>query len=121
MPTPPLGEWPDKPPKERQLMEVIRFLAGQTDRIIWCNHPKERIDERNSRSDLELTDRDALRILRLGDIKGTIVPGERAGEWKVKVCGPISHEKGAREVGVVTAVFNSEWLTVVTVEWEDKR
>lgn len=121
MPSAALGEWPDKPPNAHRLMRIIRFLAEHTDRIIWCTHPEERIEQRNSRSDLELTDQDALRVLRLGDIKGPIVRGEQQGEWKVKVCAPINHERGAREVGVVTAVLNADQLTIVTVEWEDKR
>ena len=107
-----LGEWPDKAPPAHGLIAVIRFLASDTDRIDWAIHAHERMAERN------ITPRDALVVLRNGDIEGDITPGRSKGEWQCKVCFPI---KGSREVGVATVVIETERLFVKTVEWEDPR
>jgi hypothetical protein len=64
-----------------------------------------------------ITDRDALKVLRTGALKGEIEPGNARGEWKRKVVAPM---KGSREVGVVTIVLLSGKLFVMTVEWEDR-
>ena len=118
---PRLGVWPDTPPREHQLMAVIRSLAQHSELVIWTDHAFDRVAGRDSRSDVILNDKQALRILKTGDIKGTIRPGKEANEWIVKVVGPINHERGAREVGVVTAVLKAEQLIVMTIEWEDRR
>lgn len=63
-----------------------------------------------------ITDREAIEVLRRGELKGGIDPGNRRGEWKCKMTAPM---KGSRDVGVVTIVLIEDRLFVVTVEWED--
>ena len=65
-----------------------------------------------------ITDRDALSVLRNGDIKGPISAGQSGGEWQCKVHCEI---EGAREMGVATIVIGTERLFIKTVEWEDPR
>ena len=62
------------------------------------------------------TDAEAIKVLRIGELKGDIDPGEKRGEWKCKFVAPI---KGSRELGVVTIVASNSRLFVKTVEWED--
>ena len=64
----------------------------------------------------EISDADALKVLREGDIEGEIDTGRSIGEWKCKMVARI---KGNRDVGVVTVVVNGQRLFVKTVEWED--
>jgi hypothetical protein len=61
---------------------------------------------------------DALRVLRLGEIEGRILPGRVAGEWKCKLVARA--EGSARRIGVVTVVIKGQRLFVLTVEWEDR-
>ena len=105
-----LGQWPDRPPPAHKLAGLIRFLATESDRIDWAEHAHERMEER------DITVRDALRVLRNGDIEGAITPGRSQGKWQCKVVFPI---KGSREAGVATVVIEGERLFVKTVEWED--
>jgi hypothetical protein len=63
-----------------------------------------------------ITDRDAISVLRTGELRGNIEPGTTRGEWKCKFVAPI---KGSREVGVVAVVLVNGRLFVKTVEWED--
>jgi len=63
-----------------------------------------------------ITTLDALRVLRSGDIKGSIEAGNSKGEWRCKI---VKQMKGAREIGVVTIVISTGRLFVKTVEWED--
>jgi hypothetical protein len=112
---PMLGDWPDEPPKAHRLPAVIRSLAQHSERIIWGDHAFERIELRDINTTV------ALRVLKTGDIDGPIRPGNDRGEWIVKMIGPTSHERGARNVGVVTAVLGTETLFVMSVEWEDRR
>lgn len=121
MKSPALGQWPSEPPTKQRLEAVIRSLAHHSDRIDWSIHAFDRIGRRNSRSDFDLNDKVAMRVLRTGDVVGVIRQGRRNGEWIAKVIAPFNHERGARNVGVVTVIFNTDRLFVKTVEWEDKR
>ena len=112
---PVLGNWPDGPPKTHRLAAVIRSLAQHSERVIWGDHAFERIELRDINTTV------ALRVLKTGDIDGTIRPGTDPGEWVVKMISPASHERGARNVGVVTIVLGTEYLFVKSVEWEDRR
>jgi hypothetical protein len=56
-------------------------------------------------------------VLRRGDILGEITPGNRAGEWRCLVVGPL--EWSSREAGVATVVVRRDRLIVITVEWMD--
>lgn len=118
-----LGDWPRKPPPAPRLMAVIRSIAqDHSERIFWGEHAFERLHQRNSRSDADLTDRDALRILRIGDIKPeSIRASEDPGEWVATVIGPFNSQKGSRDIGVVTIVLSTTELFVKTVEWEDPK
>ena len=105
-----LGVWPSTPPPAHKLVKVIRFLATQSDRIDWTDHAWDRMDERG------ITDMDALRALRNGDIVGSILAGRRRGEWQCKVCFPLRER---REIGVAVVVVESDRMVIKTVEWED--
>ena len=108
-----LGQWPGKPPRAHQLIAVIRSLAEHTERIGWRRHALERLELRG------VTDLQVVRGLRkIGDIAGDIEPGENPSEWKCKVVFPVNHERGAREIGVVTIVIGTERMEIKTVEWE---
>jgi hypothetical protein len=98
-------------PRPEKLLAIIRFLAPHSERVIFSRHARERMEER------EITDLDAIRALRLGHIKGEIRPGKKVGEWVCKVAYQI---RGARQIGVVTIVIQSQTLWINTVEWEDK-
>ncbi len=65
-----------------------------------------------------ISDLDALRVLRRGQIEGDIEAGRSAGEWKCKVVARMTEN---RDVGVVTIVFSDRRLFIKTVEWEDLR
>lgn len=97
-------------PRPEFLLASIRHLARTSDNVGWSDHALDRMDERG------ITDKQALEVLRKGDIKGRIVNGNKVGEWKVKIVAPV---KGSREVGVVTIVIKDRRLLVKTVEWED--
>ena len=66
----------------------------------------------------DISDLQALQVLRTGMIEGAIEAGKHKGEWKCKMVAGI---RGRREVGVVTICSNGQRLFVKTVEWEDMR
>lgn len=92
-----------------RLQARIRELAVQG-KVAFSSHALERMDQRGI-SDLQVE-----RALRSGEIRGEVVPGNGAGEWKCKVVEKI---KGQREIGVVTLVLRNARLLIKTVEWED--
>ena len=61
---------------------------------------------------------DVLRVLRTGEIVGTIDPGINADEWKCKVTASPRYPDDKREIGVVTIVVRTSRLLIKTVEWE---
>jgi hypothetical protein len=91
----------------------VRQLAQDTSNILWSQHALDQLEGR------VITDKEALGVLRRGDIVGPIVAGKNTDEWTCKVCFPVEHNGGTREVGVVTIVKNLERLFVKTVEWEN--
>jgi hypothetical protein len=91
-------------------MRMIRSIAANSHRVGFGRHARERMELRG------ITDREALKVLLVGELKGDIEPGNARGEWKCKVVAPI---KGSREIGVVTIVLITGRLFVKTVEWED--
>lgn len=64
-----------------------------------------------------ISDSEVLTVLRTGMLKGPILAGINAGEWKCKV---VAKPRGSRQMGVVTIILLDEHLFVKTVEWEDK-
>ena len=111
---PRLGQWPDVPPSAHQLLAVVRRLAADSSNVRWTAHALGRLEER------DVSDLDALRVLRKGDIVGPIEP-QREGEWKCKVVFPTEHLGSTRDVGVVTIVQQGSRLLIKTVEWENFR
>jgi len=93
-----------------RLMKIIRGLATDTSKVAFGKHARERLGERG------ISNIDAIRVLRIGEISGSVVSGARQGEWKCKVTAPI---KGGREVGVITITYLESTLFIKTVEWED--
>ncbi|GAA0571708.1 DUF4258 domain-containing protein [Rhizomicrobium electricum] len=102
---------PFKPPRP-WLQKRIREIAKNTDNITWGSHAFDRSDER------DITDTDALTILRTGQLDDQIEQGESLGEWKGKMTKVL---RGRREAGVVVIVIKDAELFVKTVEWEDLR
>lgn len=93
--------------------ELIREYARETGKIIWTDHALERSQER------DITDMDALKVLREGEVEGEPERGRRVGEW---ICKVTRRMRCNRHVGVVTVVMTAKgMLKVVTVEWEDLR
>lgn len=97
-------------PNVGQLEAKVREAAKDSGKVSWSNHALDRMEER------DISTLDALRVLRLGGIRGDIEPGRAAGEWKCKM---VAQRRGSREIGVVTVVLSSGRLFVKTVEWED--
>jgi hypothetical protein len=87
----------------------IRDAARVTANIIWSNHARQRMAER------DISDVDVLRILRTGHVSDPPVKTERH-EWKCKVVLKI---RGARSAGVLTIILYNGKLFLKTVEWED--
>jgi Domain of unknown function (DUF4258) len=92
------------------LRDLVHRLALDTANISWSQHALDRMVERDIR------DHVALDVLRRGEIKGDIEPGQHPGEWKTKL---VREAKGRREAGVVVLVVRNTRLFVKTVEWED--
>ena len=90
---------------------IIRETAQDSDNVIFGDHARERMEERDF-SDLEM-----LGALRTGMVMEEPTKMPR-GEWKCKV---VKRLRGVRDVGVVTIVLLSGKLFLKTVEWEDWR
>lgn len=97
-------------PRPDELLKRIRALAQDSKNVGFSLHAEDRMEERG------ISDLDALRVLRTGDISGDISPGNNEGEWKCKIVAPM---KGRREIGVVVLTIRNRRLRVKTVEWED--
>jgi len=97
-------------PRADDLKQTISALALDTSKISWSVHAQDQMVDR------DISDADALKVLRNGDIEGEIVAGRSKGEWKCKM---VTRIKGNRDVGVVTVVVNGQRLFIKTVEWED--
>ena len=97
-------------PNPARLAKEIRETAAKSENVSFGKHARERMEERG------ITDREAIRVLRTGELRGDIGTGTKRGEWKCKFVAPI---KGSREIGVITIVLVNSRLFVKTVEWED--
>ena len=97
-------------PRPGDLMKAIRLLSKDSGKVFFGKHARERMAGRG------FSDRDALYVLGIGEIKGEITPGKQSGEWKCKIVAKL---RGSREAGVVTIVLNLSQVFVKTVEWED--
>ena len=99
-------------PRPEELLERVRSLARDSKNVGFSEHAEERMEQRG------ITDLDALRILRSGELSGPVEAGRNKGEWKCKIVAAI---KGRREAGVVTILIKNRRLRIKTVEWEDLR
>lgn len=94
------------------LMSEIRHLAQRSERVFFSDHALERMSLRG------VTDLEAIRALRLGEIAGSVW-SEPSGE---RACKVTFRPRGSRTLGVVTIVLDAgNGLFVKTVEWEDGR
>jgi len=109
---PPRDEKTGVPMRPETMRDLVRRLAQDSASIRWSRHALERMEQRG------ITDLVAVDVLRLGELKGAIEPGQSSGEWKVKMVHVV---KGRREVGVVVITVRNAKLFVKTVEWEDFR
>jgi hypothetical protein len=103
---------PRKAPHPGDLIKVIRKLV-EKGAFGFSYHA---FDVRGVERAIDI--QDALAVLRQGIIKGDVVPGKGAGEWKCKVVDKL--DDTFRWLGVVTVVIKNERLFVLTVEWEDQ-
>ena|GEM_PF-1106070 len=92
--------------------DLVRRLAQDSTNIRWSSHALERMEQRG------ITDLVVVDVLRRGELKGAIEPGQSSGEWKVKMVHVV---KGRREVGGVVITIRNANLFIKTVEWEDIR
>jgi hypothetical protein len=97
-------------PKLSAIVKMVRERAADSGNVAFGKHARERLEQRG------ITDLEAIKTLRIGEIKGDISSGNEAGEW---VCKGAARIKGSREIGVVTVVLVSGGLFVKSVEWED--
>jgi superfamily I DNA and/or RNA helicase len=97
-------------PFPAQLLLQVQEIAADSSKVMFGDHSLDRMEERG------ITTLDVLRVLRAGDIKGSIDAGKNIGEWRCKI---VKQMKGTREIGVVTIVKNADRLFIKTVEWED--
>ena len=95
-------------PKPSDIEKRIKRIAC-SDGAAFSRNAWDRIDGR------EISDLDAIRVLKFGSLKGKIEAGENAGEWKAEMTLP---RNGGRVMGVVTLLLRNERLFIKTVEWE---
>jgi len=100
------------PPRPEKLLQVIKFLAGESSQVIITNHAEERMEQRG------ITTKMLFDVLRKGTICGEVEPARFEGDFKTKMTCQMPNR---RHVGVVTVVKQAEKLIIVTVEWEDVR
>lgn len=87
----------------REILNRVSELANETFNIHWTEHALERMEER------EITMRQALSTLRLGDIEGNPEP-DKDGGWKLV----LARRSAGTHVRLVVALDDDE-LYVVTV------
>ena len=92
------------PPSRQEALAKVRDGAENTGNILWTDHARERIEER------DITDRQALRTIREGNIDGKIVP-DGQDEWKLT----LKKRDAGQTVHVVVAISGGQDLTVITV------
>jgi len=99
-------------PKPDQLLRLIRRLAAAGE-VGYLDHSLlERMPERG------FDTIDVLNTIKTGVIVGSIDPGMKAGEWKVKI---VSYVDGtSRKMGVVVIAVRESRILIKTTEWEDK-
>ena len=91
------------PPSRQDALAKVRNGARNTGNILWTDHARERMEER------EITYRQALRTIWEGNIDGKIVP-DGEDEWKLT----LKKRDAGRTVHVVVAISDGEELTVIT-------
>lgn len=100
-----------KPRPEKVLASARRLF--QERKIKWTYHADdERMPERS------FNFFDVEEVIMKGYTPEPVLPGRRAGEWKIKVVYKL--EGDTRKTGVVCVVANDRLLIIVTTEWEDK-
>ena len=92
------------PPSRQEALAKVRNGARSTGNILWTDHARERMEER------EISYRQALRTIWEGNINGKIVP-DGEDEWKLT----LKKRDAGRTVHVVVAISDREELTVITV------
>ncbi len=95
-----------------RMMKEIRFLAESTERVFFSPHARKQMAQRG------LTDVEAIRVLRLGEIKDRPWNEPDIGG---RACKVVFRPRGSRVIGVVTVILDAGELLVKTVEWEDER
>lgn len=95
---------------ERERLQTRVHALAHKGEVSFSDHALDRMDERG------ITDVQVMRVLKIGELRGDIEPGQRTGEWKCKI---VEKMKGMREIGVATVIIHNARLFIKTVEWED--
>ena len=93
-----------QPPSRQETLARVHGIATNTSRILWSEHARERMDER------EISAREALVAIREGQIDGRIVPDGDDG-WKAT----LRRRHAGRTVRVGVAISDDDDLVVITV------
>ncbi len=93
------------------LMAQIRSLAAVSENVFFSPHARTQMERRG------ITDAEAIRVLRVGEIAGLPWHEPDIGG---RACKVVFKPRGSRAVGVVTVVLEAQGLLVKTVEWEDR-
>jgi hypothetical protein len=94
---------------KRLARKRINELSKTTANVIFTNHARERMVEREIFAD------EIYRVLRTGFVDSEPELTEE-GEWKCKVTLKL---QTGRVAGVVTIILHKNKLLIKTVEWED--
>ena len=92
------------------LMRDIRKQAEASGNVYFSPHALDQLAIRG------LTDVEAIRVLRLGEIRGLPWFEPEIGG---RACKVVFRPRGSRTIGVITVVLDAGGLLVKTVEWED--
>ncbi len=65
--------------------------------------------------DRHILQRDALRVLREGQVADRPKVDDRTNDWKCKITKRLV---GSKAIGVVTLIVKNDELVIITVEWE---
>jgi hypothetical protein len=94
----------------KKALELLRKISADDNNVIFGIHAWERIDGR------EITAKQAINVIRTGQLEGLPQKGRKAGEWVVNIWG---HGFRNRDIRVVTVIIFEKKLFVKTVMWKD--
>lgn len=103
-----------KPLTPRQATDLLRSKADEHLSLLWTNHAKERLQER------ELTMSDVIHVMKHGFVHEEAEPTTRAGFFKYRMVAATPNS-GGRQVRIVVIPTPANQVKLVTVMWADER